>query len=294
MSTKATTIPPKRMAPSCTKPRIAIVDSQPSSRIGLSHFIKKIGLWEIAWASATAEEALTKIAEAQPDLMILEIQLPGKDGLELIKHLMPLYPQLKILVHSAHVEEFYAERCLRAGAMGYLHKMDPMGNFENAVKTVLRGEFYLNPRLTRHSLHSMVHHANNMKGNDNNLHNLTDRELEVMILMAKGHSCRDSAEKFHISPRTVQVHRNNIRLKIGLESAVALHAYSVRFYGEDSLSQIQDDNSLRSTPGMVTAIDDFVPQKHSKGNGKSPMKLKNGSGKTATRRIVKSLPSHLS
>jgi DNA-binding NarL/FixJ family response regulator len=287
MSTKATTIPPrKRMAPVCTKPRIAIVDSQPSSRIGLSHFIKKIGLWEIAWASATAEEALTKIAEAQPDLMILEIQLPGKDGLELIKHLMPLYPQLKVLVHSAHVEEFYAERCLRAGAMGYLHKMDPMGNFENAVKSVLRGEIYLNPRLTRYSLHSMVHHANNMKGNDNNLHNLTDRELEVMILMAKGHSCRDSAEKFHISPRTVQVHRNNIRLKIGLESAVALHAYSVRFYGEDSLSQIHDDGLIQSTPEMATSVADFVPKKHSKGNGATPMKPKNGSGKTASRSDV--------
>jgi len=282
------------MAPGCTKPQIAIVDSQPSSRIGLSHFIKKIGLWEIAWASATAEEALTKIAESQPDLMILEIQLPGKDGLELIKHLMPLYPQLKVLVHSSHVEEFYAERCLRAGAMGYLHKMDPMGNFENAVKTVLRGEFYLNPRLTRHSLHSMVHHANNMKGNDNNLHNLTDRELEVMILMAKGHSCRDSAEKFHISPRTIQVHRNNIRLKIGLESALALHAYSVRFYGEDSLSQIQDDRSVRLAQGMAPATTDFVPQNHTKGNGKAPMKLKNGSGKTATRHDVKSLPSRSS
>ena len=294
MSTKATTIPSrKRMASGCSKPRIAIVDSQPSSRIGLSHFIKKIGLWEIAWASATAEEALTKIAEALPDLMILEIQLPGKDGLELIKHLMPLYPQLKVLVHSAHVEEFYAERCLRAGAMGYLHKMDPMGNFENAVKTVLRGEFYLNPRLTRHSLHSMVHHANNMKGNDNNLHNLTDRELEVMILMAKGHSCRDSAEKFHISPRTVQVHRNNIRLKIGLESALALHAYSVRFYGEDSLSQTQDDGSVRPTEVMASSTADLVPQNHSKGNGKAPVKLKNGSGKTASRRDVKSLPSQL-
>ena len=214
--------------------RLAIVDSQPSSRIGISHFIKKLGHWEVAWASATAEEALDKISQDEPDLMILEIQLIGKDGLEFIKSLMPLYPNLKILVHSAHSEEFYAESCLRAEAMGYLHKMDPMANFEKAVEKVLNGELYVNPRLAKQALHSLVRHAGNMKGNDHHLHNLTDRELEIMILMAKGDSCQDSADKLKISPRTVQVHRNNIRLKVGLESALQLQAYAVRFYGAES------------------------------------------------------------
>jgi DNA-binding CsgD family transcriptional regulator len=76
----------------------------------------------------------------------------------------------------------------------------------------------------------------NKAGNNgsHHLHDLTDRELEVMILMAHGHSCHHSADKLHISPRTVQVHRNNIRLKIGLENALQLHAYAVRFYGDDS------------------------------------------------------------
>jgi DNA-binding NarL/FixJ family response regulator len=214
--------------------RIAIVDSQPSSRIGLSHFIKKIDRWEVAWSSSTAEEALDKISKDEPDLMILEIQLIGKDGLEFIKSLMPLYPHLKILVHSAHSEEFYAERCLRAGAIGYLHKMDPMANFEKAVEKVLQGELYLNPRIARQALHSASHHPENLKGDNHNLHNLTDRELEVMILMAEGRSCHESAEKLKISPRTVQVHRNNIRLKIGLQSALQLHAYAVRFYGDSA------------------------------------------------------------
>ena len=214
--------------------RIAIVDSQPSSRIGLSHFIKKIDRWEVAWSSSTAEEALDKISKDEPDLMILEIQLIGKDGLEFIKSLMPLYPHLKILVHSAHSEEFYAERCLRAGAIGYLHKMDPMANFEKAVEKVLQGELYLNPRIARQALQSATLHPENLKGDNHNLHNLTDRELEVMILMAEGRSCHESAEKLKISPRTVQVHRNNIRLKIGLQSALQLHAYAVRFYGDSA------------------------------------------------------------
>jgi DNA-binding NarL/FixJ family response regulator len=212
---------------------IAIVDSQPSTRVGLTHFIKKTGRWEVIWASATAEEAMTKLERDEPDLMILDIQLTSRNGLEFIKQLTPLYPHLKILVHSAHSEEFYAERCLRAGAVGYIIKTDPMGNLPEALEKVLRGEFYLNPRIARNTLHSMVKHVGTLHADDHHLHDLTDRELEVMILMAQGDSCQDSAEKLHISPRTAQVHRNNIRLKIGLESALQLHAYAVRFYGPE-------------------------------------------------------------
>jgi len=212
------------------KDRIAVVDSIASCRIGISHHIKKLGIWEVAWSSSTAEEAMEKMSLDEPDLLILEIQLNGKDGLEFIKSLIPFYPNLKILVHSSHSEEFYAERCLRAGALGYLNKAEPMAKFEHAVKKVLKGEMYLTERIARQTLHSVLKQV----GNDqtHHLHDLTDRELEVMILMAHGHSCHDSAEKLHISPRTVQVHRNNIRLKIGLESALQLHAYAVRFYGE--------------------------------------------------------------
>jgi len=281
-----------KASPSSSRERIAIVDSQASSRIGLSHFIKKIGRWDVAWASATAEEALEKIARDFPELMILEIQLPGKDGLELIKHLMPLYPELKILVHSAHSEEFYAERCLRAGAMGYMHKMDPMGNFENAVKKVLRRELYFNPRLASQALHSLIQHAETMKGNDHNLHNLTDRELEVMILMAQGHSCQDSAEKLHISPRTVQVHRNNIRLKIGLESALQLHAYAVRFYGENSMNQGHgiETGSINPVETNQGVFNDSAPQKKSTAKGTPSVDLDHEVVKASIRRVVERFP----
>jgi DNA-binding NarL/FixJ family response regulator len=212
-----------------SRPRIAIVDSQPACRIGLTHFIKKIGRWDVIWASSTAEEAMDKMAKETPDLLILEIELHGKDGLEFIKHLRPLYPSLKILVHSAHNEEFYAERSIRAGATGYFHKMEPMGRFERAVETVLAGELFLNSRITRQAIETLAG-RNAKKGFDSShIHGLTDRELEILQLIAKGHSCQDTADKLHISPRTVQVHRNNIRLKIGLDSALQLHAYAMRF-----------------------------------------------------------------
>jgi DNA-binding NarL/FixJ family response regulator len=222
----------KKPSPSPTKrPRLAIVDAQPACRIGLSHFIKKIGRWDIAWASATAEEAMEKLAKDLPDLLILEIELHGKDGLEFIKFLRPLYPELKILVHSAHSGEFYAERCIRAGASGYFHKMEPMGRFEKAVETVLSDHIFVNSHVAQMAV------GTRHRGEDAHIHNLTDRELEILQLIAKGHSCQDTADKLRISPRTVQVHRNNIRLKIGLESALQLHAYAMRFcLGEEASS----------------------------------------------------------
>lgn len=223
--------------------RIAIVDSHPASRIGISHYVKKLDRWDIAWASSTAEEAMEKMDKDCPDLMVLEIELHGKDGLEFIKFLRPLYPDLRILIHSNHSEEFYAERCVRAGAMGYLHKMDPMGRFEKAVETVLRGELYLNSHIVRHAIQSLSGKNGNGKHGfeASHIHGLTDRELEILQLIAKGYSCQDTADKLRISPRTVQVHRNNIRLKIGLESALQLHAYAVRFCTEEECGHCREE-----------------------------------------------------
>jgi DNA-binding NarL/FixJ family response regulator len=227
--------PPMNHKPKMTsevrRERIALVDGHPSTRNGLSHHIRETGKWDIAWEAGSAEEALALIQNDEPHVMILEILLPGKDGLELIKHIAPLAPDVRILVHSVHSEEFYAERCLRAGAVGYLPKTGSLVQLEKAITAILHGDIYLNPRLARQAIHSAARQNGNKK-EATRLHQLTDRELEIMILMAHGDSAHHTAEKLHISPRTVQVHRNNIRLKIGLENAFLLHAYAVRFYGD--------------------------------------------------------------
>lgn len=235
-----------------TKGKIAIVDSQAASRIGLWRHIERLNRWEIGWASSTAEEAMEKLGKDAPAALILEIQLTGKDGLEFIKDLQPLYPELKILVYSSLSEDFYAERCLRAGALGYLHKNKPMHLFQQALDKVIGGDIYLSSRITRKTLHSLsTHHGYN--NNDNHLHQLTDRELEIMILMAQGLSSQMSADKLRISPRTVQVHRNNIRHKVGLESSLQLHSYAVRFYGDSAKTAGTMDNQLEEE-AVVTLI----------------------------------------
>jgi len=221
------------------KYRVALIDPHPCTRKGLAQCILESEEMEHAWECSSAEEAFDLIHQDQPDGLILEILLPGKDGVEFIKHLHPLFPDLKILVHSVHSEEFYAERCLRAGALGYLPKTGSLAQINKALHKVLHGDIFLNPRITRQTLHTIAGH-NGRNHDDHHLHNLTDRELEIMILMAHGLTAHESAEKLCISPRTVQVHRNNIRLKIGLESALQLHAYAVRFYSDEA--ELHHDN----------------------------------------------------
>lgn len=221
-------------------PCIAIVEPHTAARMGVAHFIQNSGHWEIAWTCASAEEAQNLSLQKAPDALIVGILLPGKDGLELIKHLLPLHPELKILVYSMHAEEFYAERCLRAGALGYLRKTESLEKLGEAIERILHGDIFLSPRIARHTLQAIAQN-NGRHHDDHHLHQLTDRELEIMILMAHGYSVHQTAEKLVISPRTVQVHRNNIRLKIGLESATQLHAYAIRFYGEEMESGLSHE-----------------------------------------------------
>lgn len=213
-----------------SKEEIAIVEPHDSTRNGLTHSIRERGNWNILWESSSAEEGLKLAQSTPPDLLLMEIQLPGKDGLEFIKDLHALQPDIKILVHTSQSEEFYAERCIRAGALGFVSKNDTLLHLHHSIERSLHGDIAVSPKMTSRVLRSISSHHKG-KDDDHHLHELTDRELEIMILMANGHTCHSSAEKLHISPRTVQVHRNNIRLKIGLESSLQLHAYAVRFYG---------------------------------------------------------------
>ncbi len=223
----------KKDPPLPPKERIGIIEPHAMTSLGLVTHIKESGHWEVAWVCGSAEAAQNLVSTDTPDGIVTAIGLPGKDGLELIKHLMPMYPHLRILVHSSHSEEFYAERCLHAGALGYLPKNGSLELLKKALERVMHGDLFITQRIARASLCNFsLKKARN--GDDHHLHSLTDRELEIMILMAQGLSVQQTASKLQISPRTVQVHRNNIRLKIGLETATELHAYAVKFYSEDA------------------------------------------------------------
>ncbi len=254
-------------------PRVAIVDGHAACRMGLTMQLATTGCANVVWTSATAEEAFGKLASEKPDLLIVEIHLTGQGGLEFIKNIQPLYPDLKILVHSSLAEDFYATRCLQAGALGFLHKAEPMSLLIPALETVLDGKVFLSARAFDKALRSLTHH-HQPSGKDPSGKQLTDRELEIILLMAHGDSCQNTADKLRISPRTVQVHRTNIRNKLGLDSALRLHTYAVRFYGDGSHSP------TGTVPGDPTAV--AAPEKPTPGTTRRPEG--SHSGKSPARR----------
>ena len=199
--------------------RIFIVDDHPMLREGLIRLIQERQQWSVCGESTTSSEALDLIPALQPDLVMMDISLPDKSGLELVKDLQALCPHLKVLVFSMHDEMLYAERVMRAGAKGYLMKGAPAEDLAEAIESVLGGGLYLSSRVSNHILKSLSH---KQPLGQQRLEKLTDRELEVFELIGLGKTNSQIAEQLHISTRTVDAHRWNIKTKLALPDAPAL------------------------------------------------------------------------
>lgn len=213
--------------------RILIVDDHPLLREGLRRVIGAEEGFEICGAAGSVGEALETVEATSPDLVITDLGLPGRGGLELIKDLRVLHPSLPILVLSMHDEMLYAERALTAGAKGYLMKETAAEHLIPAIRTVLNGGVYASAAVTSHFLHSFS------QGNAQRpclpLKRLTDREMEVFELIGAGKLTQDIGERLSISPRTVDAHRAHIRRKLGLASAGDLLRYAIRWAEAGSL-----------------------------------------------------------
>ncbi|WP_035604273.1 response regulator transcription factor [Haloferula sp. BvORR071] len=199
---------------------LLLVDDHPMVRAGLRHVLAAEPDLQVADEASSAAEAFSAVDSLQPDLVITDITLPDKSGLDLIKDLLALYPSLKILVFSMHDEMLYAERVIRAGGRGYLMKGSDSDQFIKAVRDVLTGELSLSPRVARHILSRLGSTAKTAAMIGPAV--LSDRELEIFEMLGHGWTSSQIGEKLHISPRTVDAHRNNIRLKLSLPDAAAV------------------------------------------------------------------------
>jgi DNA-binding NarL/FixJ family response regulator len=158
---------------------------------------------------------MAAIAKLAPDLVLVDMGLPDKNGLELIKDVQALHPGLPVLAMSMQDEALYAARVLRAGGRGYVMKQEGPELLANAIRTVLGGHVALSPRMSAKLLESMVGPPG--QGSDGPEAKLTDRELEVLRLFGAGWSGDEIAAQLHVSPKTVDVHRAHIREKLGLK-----------------------------------------------------------------------------
>jgi DNA-binding NarL/FixJ family response regulator len=196
-------------------------------RAGLAQLINKQPDVEVCCEAGNPAEALQEIPGCQPDLLVTDITMPGRSGVEFIKDVLALHPALAILVVSMHDELIYAERLLRAGARGYVMKEAGGEKLLAAIRQVLGGKVYVSERLSATLLDTLT--GRRPRGSSSPIEKLSDREFEVFQLIGQGKSTREIAQQLHLSSKTVDVHRAHIKEKLELKNATALVRHAVRW-----------------------------------------------------------------
>lgn len=189
-------------------------------REGVASWINREADLEVCWQAANAAEAMQSVGRARPDVVVTDLSMSGRNGIELIKDLKAMCPEVPILVLSMHDESIYASRALRAGASGYIMKEAGGESLVAALRHVANGGMYLNQRIAEKILGSFSGH--HPRGSASPIEQLTDREFEVFQLIGRGFDSARIASHLHLSPRTVDVHRANIKRKLALENSTAL------------------------------------------------------------------------
>src|SRR6266498_3481115 len=197
--------------------KILLVDDHPLMRRGQADLLNRETDLTVCGEAGTAREAMEAIAKLKPDLVLVDMTLPDKDGLELIKDIQALHPGLPVLAMSMQDESLYAARVLRAGGRGYVMKAEGPERLAAAIRTVLSGQVALSPRMSAKVLESMVGSPAG-KAEAGPEAKLTDRELEVLRLFGEGWSTEEIARRLHLSPKTVDVHRAHIKEKLALKT----------------------------------------------------------------------------
>ncbi len=209
------------------KTRVLVVDDHPMMRQGLTQMIEAEPDLVVCGQAENAENALGCLKDAKPDLVLADISLPGKNGLELIKDFKAIQPGLPVLVISMHDESLYAERVLRAGGRGYIMKQEGGKKLMEAIRRVLSGQIYVSEKMS--ALILEIFSGRRGASEASPVEGLSDREFEVFQLISEGKSVREIAARLHLSAKTVDVHRANIKSKLNLKTGPELIRYAVRW-----------------------------------------------------------------
>ena len=207
-----------------------MVDDHPVLRKGLVRLIDSKEEFTVCGEASTAVDAMALIRELEPDLVIVDIGLPGTSGIELTKTIRIEFQQLPVLILSMHEEALYATRALRAGAMGYIVKQDAIDNIAAALRDALNGQRYLSPAIAAQLQHNGPDGQTPSTDDPANL--LTDREFEIFELIGKGHEVREISDALGVSPKTVEAHRTNIKEKLKLKNARQVARLAVQWLGQ--------------------------------------------------------------
>lgn len=207
--------------------RIFIVDDHPIVRQGLTELINHEKDLVVCGQAEDAAQTLKALKTLKPDMIIVDISLREKNGVELIKDIKLQYPGLPILALSMHDETLYAERALRAGAKGYIMKQQAIEKVITAIRKVLDGQVYVSDRMAAKMVGKLVGGKADVGASP--LDRLSDRELEVFLLIGKGYGTRNISEQLHLSVKTIETYRSHIKEKLNLTDAAELLRYAIQW-----------------------------------------------------------------
>lgn len=210
-----------------SKTRIFVVDDHPIMRDGMALLIGSEKDLQICGAAGSMQESLNQIPTAKPDLLIVDLSLKDGLGLELIKSVKDRYPKIRMLVVSAYDENLYAERALRNGAAGYVNKQECEETLLLAIRTIVAGRRYVSEQILQKLVNLAIGGEETETGDP--VERLSDRELEIFRLIGQGVTPATIAKQLHISPHTVDSHREKIRHKLNLENGRELMQRAMRW-----------------------------------------------------------------
>lgn len=218
---------PARHAPDSKRKRILVVDDHPLMREGIAQWIKRAADLEVCGEAETAAQAVSQIEKLKPDLVLTDISLTGRSGLDLIKDVQALRPELPVLVLSMHDESLYAGRALRAGARGYIMKRAGGDRVVAGIREVLQGRIAVSAAMATQLLEEYA--GRRSRSGRTELPNLTDREFEILQLLGEARSNREVAEQLRLSPKTVETHRMNLMRKLKLKNPAELLRFALQY-----------------------------------------------------------------
>ena len=209
------------------KSRILLVDDHRMVLNGYQLMLDAEPNLAVCATATSVPEALAAVERERPDLVVTDLTMAGRGGLDLIKDLLALHSELRVLVCSMHDETLYAERALRAGAKGYVMKQQAMDNVLDALRRVIDGGVYVSPQFSEKLIFKAIHGSDSDLGSP--VDKLSDRELEVLQHFGRGKTTREVAETLHLSVKTIETHRAHIKEKLGFKDADELVKFAVEW-----------------------------------------------------------------
>lgn len=222
---------PTKPLASPAKKTVLIVDDHPVFRHGIASLINAEADLVVCGEAANAQLALTAMRSLKPDVALLDISLPGTNGVELIKLMKAEQPKLPLLVLSMHDESLYALRALRAGALGYVMKAEALNHVLTALRKVLKGDIYVSEKFSERLIFKAIQSIDGGLGSP--VDKLSDRELEVLELLGRGFGTREIANELHLSVKTIETHRAHIKEKLGFKDAGEMVRFSIEWVAQE-------------------------------------------------------------